>query len=91
MDRLAPAFYGGNLTDSGNVSARRQQLNFGYRQFSTDGCRCEAKGAPMPRYFFNVHDGRSAPDREGTELPDTEIARAQAVRLSGEILPDAGV
>ena len=45
----------------------------------------------MPRYFFNVQDGQSSPDREGTELPDLETARAEAVRLSGEVLRDAGV
>ena len=44
----------------------------------------------MPRYFFNLQDGRSTPDREGTELADIETARAEAVRLSGEILRDIG-
>ena len=44
----------------------------------------------MPRYFFNLQDGRSAPDQEGTELPDIETARAEAVRLSGEVLRDTG-
>ena len=44
----------------------------------------------MPRYFFNLQDGRSRPDREGTELADIGTARAEAVRLSGEVLRDTG-
>jgi hypothetical protein len=44
----------------------------------------------MPGYFFNVHDGRSSPDQEGTELPDIGTARAQAVGFSGEVLRDTG-
>ena len=44
----------------------------------------------MPRYFFNIQDGRATPDQEGTELPDMETARAEAVRLSGEVLRDTG-
>jgi hypothetical protein len=54
------------------------------------GCGCEAESTPMPRYFFNVHDGRSSPDQEGTELPDIGTARAQAVGFSGEVLRDTG-
>jgi len=44
----------------------------------------------MPRYFFNVQDGHSAPDLEGVELPDVYTAQAQAIRMSGEILRDMG-
>lgn len=44
----------------------------------------------MPRYFFNVHDGTSILDEEGTELPDIYTAQAQAIRTSGEILRDLG-
>jgi hypothetical protein len=44
----------------------------------------------MPGYFFNVHDGRSSPDQEGTELPDIGTAWAQAVGFSGEVLRDTG-
>lgn len=40
----------------------------------------------MPRYFFNVHDGHSEIDNKGTELPDTNYARREAIRLSGNIL-----
>lgn len=42
----------------------------------------------MPRYFFNVHDGRSELDTNGTELTSREAARLMAVQLAGEILRD---
>ena len=40
----------------------------------------------MPRYFFNV-DGEP-PDSEGLELPDSDAARAEAIRAAGEMLRD---
>jgi hypothetical protein len=40
----------------------------------------------MPRYHFNVHDGTSIPDPEGSELPDLASARVQAVRLAADLL-----
>ncbi len=40
----------------------------------------------MPRYFFNVMDGKSYPDTEGTELPDLEAARGEAFRTLGDII-----
>ncbi|MDP4026856.1 hypothetical protein Q8W71_30720 [Methylobacterium sp. NEAU 140] len=42
----------------------------------------------MPRFHFNVHDGVSRLDLEGTELPDWRAARLDAIRLAGEILRD---
>jgi hypothetical protein len=39
-----------------------------------------------PRYFFNVIDGTSLPDRSGTELRDIYTAQDQAVRMAGELL-----
>jgi len=42
----------------------------------------------MPRYHFNLHDGVSQPDPDGTELPDLDAAREGAVRLVGELLQD---
>ena len=36
----------------------------------------------MPRFFFHVHDGVSARDDEGTELPDWETAPFEDWRLS---------
>ena len=40
----------------------------------------------MPLYFFNVYDGVSSPDEDGTELPDIYTAQAEAIRTGGEIL-----
>ena len=44
----------------------------------------------MPRYFFNVYDGYSLLDQDGTELPDICTAQNEAIRLSGEILREEG-
>ena len=42
----------------------------------------------MPRYFFDVQDGKSFPDYDGCELPDLDAARIEAVRLLGGMLRD---
>jgi|SRR5712671_162814 len=40
----------------------------------------------MPRYFFNLNDGRKViPDVEGTELPDDDSARAHAAQVAREL------
>jgi hypothetical protein len=40
----------------------------------------------MPRYFFNLNDGRKIiPDLEGTELPDDDSARAHAAQVAREL------
>ena len=44
----------------------------------------------MPSYHFNVFDGYSSSDTEGTELPDWPTARHEAVRLAGLILAEEG-
>lgn len=44
----------------------------------------------MPRYFFNIHDGSSLVDSEGTELPDLAAARIEATRLSGAVIKELG-
>lgn len=44
----------------------------------------------LPRYFFHIHDGADLPDDEGTDLPNLDAARNDAVRLSGEMLRDSG-
>ncbi len=44
----------------------------------------------MPRYYFNIEDGRLSPDGEGTELVDLAKARSEALRMSGEILREGG-
>lgn len=40
----------------------------------------------MPRYFFNVKDGKDLPDDEGTVLADAHAARVMAVFSSGEMI-----
>ena len=40
----------------------------------------------MPRFHFHVHDGCSVMDTEGTELPDPQAARLEAMRIAGDIL-----
>lgn len=42
----------------------------------------------MPRYHFNVQDGARYPDTVGTELPDLEAARMEAVGRIGALLRD---
>lgn len=44
----------------------------------------------MARYFFNVYDGDSPTDTEGTELPDGQQARREAIRMAGLILLNEG-
>jgi hypothetical protein len=43
----------------------------------------------MPRYFFDIYNGRSDPDESGTELADDDAARSYAERTIGE-LKEAG-
>ena len=40
----------------------------------------------MPRFFFHVHDGTSRPDQDGTELPNVETVRTEAVHLAADLL-----
>ncbi|MGV1873728.1 DUF6894 family protein [Agrobacterium rosae] len=40
----------------------------------------------MARYFFNVHDGVSIADTVGSEHPDIESARSEAVETIAERL-----
>lgn len=42
----------------------------------------------MPRFYFNIIDGQSYFDEEGTELPDWEAARIEAVKLAGHVMRD---
>jgi uncharacterized protein DUF6894 len=42
----------------------------------------------VPRYYFNVKDGKVILDAEGTELHDLEAARKMAVTVAGETLRD---
>ena len=43
----------------------------------------------MPRFFFNIHDGTSLIDRQGTELPDLAAVRREAVHTSAKVLKDS--
>jgi hypothetical protein len=40
----------------------------------------------MPRYYFNIVDGRRFDDAEGLELPDTAAARAEAVAIARDLM-----
>lgn len=40
----------------------------------------------MPRFHFNICDGVCTRDCEGTDLPDWQAARLEAIRRAGEVL-----
>lgn len=42
----------------------------------------------MPIYHFNIADHVDDPDETGTELPDDEVARIEAVTFVGAYLRD---
>lgn len=44
----------------------------------------------MPRYFFNVRDGKDLPDLHGHVFQDDTSAEREAVIASGEMLTDLG-
>jgi hypothetical protein len=39
----------------------------------------------MPRYFFNVMDGRPLVDKDGIELPDAAAARREATKYAVDL------
>jgi Domain of unknown function (DUF6894) len=43
---------------------------------------------PMPRYYFNIRDGHTEIDTEGTELTGLQEARTSALRLAGALLAE---
>ncbi len=43
----------------------------------------------MPRFFFNIHDGTSFIDRQGTELPDVKAVRREAIQTTAKMLKDS--
>jgi hypothetical protein len=49
-----------------------------------------AEECAVPRYFFNVIDGKFLVDGEGTELPGMPEVRAMAVETAGAMLRDQG-
>jgi len=40
----------------------------------------------MPRYYFNIMDGRPLVDREGMDLPDAAAARKEATRYAVDLV-----
>ncbi|MBV8752688.1 MAG: hypothetical protein JO328_07500 [Hyphomicrobiales bacterium] len=40
----------------------------------------------MPRYYFNIMDGRPLVDREGMDLPDAAAARKEATRYAIDLV-----
>ena len=42
----------------------------------------------MPRYHFNIYDGFSSHDRDGTELADVHEARREALRRTSDLLDE---
>ena len=42
----------------------------------------------MPRYFFDVHDGKEKPDRDGVEMASPNEARAQAIIACDEAIKE---
>jgi hypothetical protein len=44
----------------------------------------------MPRYYFQVTDGRFIVDKDGTQLADLHAARVMAIQTAGEMIQDAG-
>jgi hypothetical protein len=47
---------------------------------------CPEAESPLPRYFFHVQDGENLRDTEGTELPNRQAVRTEALRTSGELI-----
>ena len=50
--------------------------------------RCQSKASVVPLFYFHVKDGREWPDEEGTDLPSSEDARAEALRHAGDMLKE---
>ena len=44
----------------------------------------------MPRFYFHVRDGADIRDEVGTELPNIDAARNQAIASSSEMIWDLG-
>jgi hypothetical protein len=43
----------------------------------------------MPRFFFDIHDGETfTPDRQGAELDDVGVAKAEARKALPDIVKD---
>lgn len=42
----------------------------------------------MPRYYFHAEDGRYFPDEIGSEFPNLDTAKIEAVKILGELLKE---
>lgn len=42
----------------------------------------------VPRFFFHIQDSVVLKDQEGTDLPNLQAARLQAVSMAGQLLVD---
>ena len=42
----------------------------------------------MPRFFFHLRDGESIDDPDGMFLPDTRMARIEAIRSARDIMAE---
>ena len=65
---------------------------FPRRQRLRDACflALNEKAPLISRYFFNVRDGTTVIDEDGTVLPDLATARKVAVRFAGDLLRNFG-
>jgi hypothetical protein len=63
-------------------------IGFIARTAQTSEATGQIRWSNMPIFHFNLDDHVREPDLEGTELPDAETARAEAVRFAGAYLRD---
>ena len=42
----------------------------------------------MPLFHFNLNDGTCAPDKDGTDLPNVQTAKIEAVKHAAELMRD---
>jgi hypothetical protein len=79
---------GSGLPGNGS-SWRSQPKDAGSKvAFSWGTLFCGPHFPSMARYFFNIHDEGSDPDKEGEELPNNEAAWHEATLITGELFKD---
>ncbi len=50
--------------------------------------RSNSREYAVPRFYFQIEDGKKIEDHDGTELPDLQSVRVEAVALAGALLKD---